>query len=127
MARTKLKDPAIAAIVLAMIAASPFSASAEIKALRCRFDGLEFFITMYDDGSPTRLGTSVGVGDRARVYPDRRTGALVIVEENADSTPITMTTIQPDHAAVHSRHVIGLAGDVVAPQQLQGRCSPSPL
>jgi hypothetical protein len=105
----------------------PSNASAEIKALRCEFDDFKFFITIYSDGSPARLGTSVGIGDRARAFPDTRTGALVVVEVNTDGIPTTFTTIQPDLAAIHSRHLIGPFGEVAAPWQRSGRCSWTPL
>ena len=38
------------------------------------------FITIYDDGSPSRVGVEVGVGTKAKVYLDPPTGATILVE-----------------------------------------------
>jgi hypothetical protein len=97
--------------------------SAEISVLRCQFDGsFSVFITTYSDGTPARIGTGPGIGDRAHAIHDRRTGARVFVEVNTDDIPTTLTTVQPDLKAIHSRHLIGPYGEVAVPSQQRGKC-----
>jgi len=96
---------------------------AEIHALKCIFDNQPIYFTRYSDGTPARVGTSVGVGDKAIAIIDR-SGALVFIETNLDGTPITFTTIEPSLKAVHSRHLLQLNGTVLAPSHQTGRCEP---
>jgi hypothetical protein len=72
-----MKPITLASIAALTVVSLPSIALAEISALSCEFDDFKFFITIYSDGTPARLGTGVGIGDRARIFPDRRTGALV--------------------------------------------------
>jgi hypothetical protein len=118
-----MKAIVAAYVIGSVVTLLPFPAFAKITALRREFNNLNFFITIYDDGSPARLGTSIGIGDRARAYSDTRTGALVVVEVNTDGIPTTITTIQPDRKAFHSRHLIGPFGEVMAPEQRIGQCN----
>src|SRR3954454_11546937 len=90
-----------AAILLGFL---PFPASAEIIVFKCEFPGVPgWHFTIYDDGTPARVGTGPGVGDQGSVVRDKRTGAMVIIEKNGDDFPITFTTISPSGDAVHSR------------------------
>ena len=108
---------------LLLLSLVPVAAAADIAVLRCDFPNLNaLFFTMYSDSTPARIGSGPGVGDRGLVFRDRRTKAMVIIEENGDGIPITFTTIGPDLGAVHSRALIGLDGTVVAPSQEIGRC-----
>ena len=108
------------AVLLTLLCAS--TAQAEITVLRCAFGDFKLFITRYDDGTPARIGTAPGIGDRAQAILDRRTGTWVFVEVNTDAIPVTLTTIQPDMRAIHSRHTIGPLGEVGAPSQQVGKC-----
>lgn len=112
--------------LLGMVLAAS-AAEAEIVVLQCKFESLNFFVTRYSDGSPARIGTTPGLGDRAQAISDHRTGAWVFVEVNTDGIPITLTTVAPDFAAVHSRHTIGPFGEVLAPSQERGKCERVPI
>ena len=57
-------------IFLLIAALMTESAEAKINALRCSFEGFIVYFTFYDDGTPTRVGVSVGIGDRARTVND---------------------------------------------------------
>jgi hypothetical protein len=109
---------------LALCTAIPIKAHAEIVVLRCGFAEMErpIFITKSDDETPSRVGIAPGVGDRAYVSIDPRSGAWTAVEINPNNLPITFTTIQPDLEAVHSRHVLWPDGTVPSPSQQRGRC-----
>jgi hypothetical protein len=107
---------------LAALLTTSVVARAEIVVLECDFATLNMFITIYDDGTPARIGTKPGVGNRASVNRDPRNGAWIAVEVNIDNVPITFTTVQPNMQALHSRHVLGLRGEVVAPSHTGGKC-----
>jgi hypothetical protein len=48
------------------------AALAEVSVLRCEFNGgFSAFFTHYSDGTPARIGTAPGVGDRAHAIHDR--------------------------------------------------------
>lgn len=96
-------------------------AEAEITVFACQFAGFgrePLYITIYDDGAPAR----VGVGSRAQAYFDRLTGSTVVVEFNLDQIPNTLTTINRDGAAVHSRHLLSVPKGWFAPSQTTGNC-----
>lgn len=100
-------------------------ASAEITVFACQFAGFKgatTFITIYDDGSPSRIGVEVGVGDKAKTYFDPPTGATVVVEFNGVGIPDPLTTINQDGKAVHSRHLLWLREGWSVPSQTLGQC-----
>ena len=100
-----------------------FSAVAETKVFECRFIDFAFFITVYDDARPSRIGTGIGIGDQARAYFDELTKAWIVVEFIADGTlPSTLTTILPNGKAWHSRHTMDVLGNVSA-SQMVGICA----
>ena len=101
----------------------PSMAVAEILVFNCNFKELrgDLVITVYDDGSPARIGVEQGVGDRAQPYFDAATGAHIFVELNGVDFPITLTTILKDGTAWHSRHVLGIDG-IVDASQMSGFC-----
>ena len=117
---------AVVGLVVAVLL--PTSAQATITVLRCSFENdFEVYFTFYSDGTPTRVGRSSGIGDRADTKIDKRTGAFVVIELNLEDIPITMTTISPDLSAVHSRQNIDLDGSVFAPSQQRGKCEWVPI
>jgi len=100
-------------------------ASAEITVFACHFAASQAaatFITIYDDGSPSRIGVEVGVGSKAQAYFDRPTGATVVVEFNGAGIPDTLTTINRDGKAVHSRHLLAVPDGLFVPSQTVGQC-----
>jgi hypothetical protein len=103
---------------------SPVAAIADILVFECRFtDGFHFYITIYDDGSPARIGREQGVGDKAQTYFDKVTEAWVIVEFVDDGTlPSTLTTVLRDGIGWHSRHTLATDGTLLASQQ-SGACN----
>jgi hypothetical protein len=111
--------------VLGSLFASVTEANALITVMRCEIRGIEkpMFITEYSDGSPARVGTAAGTGNRADVFRDPRSQAFVVVELNTDFLPDTLTTVQADGRAVHSRHAINVEGKIVAPSQAWGMCT----
>ena len=50
---------------------------AEISVYECAFDNIRFALTIYDDERPARIGEEVGVGDKAQVYFDTVSKALI--------------------------------------------------
>ncbi len=101
------------------------AAFATIKVFDCRFpaDGLSFIVTVYDDGSPARIGREQGIGDKGQAYFDKVTGAWIVVEFTADGTlPLSLTTILKDGVAWHSRHSLTVSGEIWA-SQMSGKCS----
>ncbi len=96
-----------------------------LAALKCNFPGFDepTYFTQYTDGTPARIGTGIGVGDKALTFQDRF-GAIVFIETNMDGTPISLTTIEPTLRAIHSSHSITFDGRVPAPSQVSGRCEP---
>jgi hypothetical protein len=90
----------------------------------CTIEGMRgpLVITIYDDGTPARIGVASGVGDMATIHVDRRSGVIVAVETNIDGIPITMTTINRDGKAIHSRQLIDRDG-WFAPSQSSGTCT----
>jgi hypothetical protein len=96
---------------------------AEIHVFRCLFDNQLIYFTRYTDGTPARVGTGIGVGDKAIAFEDR-SGALVFIETNIDGTPITFTSIEPSLKAVNSRHILQSNGTVLAPSHRSGGCEP---
>jgi hypothetical protein len=106
----------------------PLAADAKITAQQCSFENLkELYFTFYSDGTPTRVGTSVGIGNRATAIVDGISGAVVVIEVNTDKIPITLTTISPDMSAVHSRQLLSTDGSIGAPSQGRGKCVPVPI
>lgn len=97
-------------------------ASAEITVFTCHFSTMRAIITIYDDGSPSRIGVEVGVGDKAKAYFDPPTGATVVVEFNGVDLPVTLTTINRDGKAVHSRHLLAIPEGWFLPSQTIGQC-----
>lgn len=74
-------------------------AIAAVVVFDCKFPAVSFFVTVYDDGSPARVGIAQGVGDKAQGYFDKLTAAWIIVEFVADGAlPSTLTTILKDGA-----------------------------
>lgn len=101
-----------------LIAFQAHVAVAAVLVFDCEFPGFSFFVTVYDDGSPARIGREQGVGDKARPYFDKLTGAWIIVEFIADGTiPSTLTTILKDGVTWHSRHTLDALGTLIASQQ----------
>ena len=101
----------------------PSTCLADIHVLRCKFGDLQVYFTRYTDGTPSRIGTAIGVGDKALTFQDRF-GALIFIETNTDGTPVTFTTIETNLNAVHSRHLLRHDGRVLEPSQRSGRCEP---
>lgn len=122
-----MKFPTLPSILAGTIAGACASTTclAEIHVLRCMFDKMNqwVYFTRYSDGTPTRVGIGIGVGDKALTFHDR-TGALIFIETNVDGTPISFTTIEPTLRAFHSRHTVQLDGTVLAPSHSSGRCEP---
>ena len=79
-------------------------------------------VTIYDDGSPARIGREQGIGDKASPYFDAATGAYIFVEFNGVGLPSSLTTVLKDGTAWHSRHTLFIGGDLVA-SQMRGKCS----
>jgi hypothetical protein len=79
-------------------------------------------ITIYDDGSPSRIGVEAGVGNKAQAYFDPPTGATVVVEFNGVGLPDTLTTINRDGKAIHSRHLLTVPEGWFLPSQVVGQC-----
>jgi hypothetical protein len=103
-------------------------AIAEITILKCGFSNLpEVYFTIYDDGTPVRIGVGPGVGSRGLLFRDPRNKTIVIIEENLDGIPDTFTTITGDMTAVHSRALLSLDGSVSSPTQGIGRCQVMPI
>jgi len=112
----------------AICTAGARQAVAAISVLACQFTGVgrdPMYVTIYDDGSPARIGGGVGVGSRALIYFDGLTGATVVVELNLDGIPITLTTVNRGGDAVHSRHVLSVPEGVRVPSQTLGQCEQS--
>ena len=116
------------AIFLLITTFLPATAEAKITAQRCSFETLkDVYFTFYSDGAPTRVGTSIGIGNRATTIVDKLSGAVVIIEVNTDNIPVTLTTISPDMNAIHSRHLLAWDGSTIAPSQGRGNCMPVPV
>lgn len=101
------------------------SAYAATTVFDCNFPSKQFYfiVTVYDDGSPDRIGREQGIGDKAQAYFDPVTGAWIVVEFIADGTlPSTLTTILRDGKAWHSRHTMDSLGNIV-PSQMPGTCA----
>jgi hypothetical protein len=93
-------------------------ANAAVVVFNCEFPGTSFFVTVYDDGSPARIGREQGVGDKGQAYFDKLTGAWIIVEFVAGGTlPSTLTTILKDGTTWHSRHTLDIMGNLMASQE----------
>jgi hypothetical protein len=119
------KRPLIVLACLICGLTSAGAASAEVTVLTCKFpkfDEAAIFITIYDDGSPSRIGVEVGVGNKAQAYFDPPTGATVVVELNTAGLPSTLTTINGDGKAVHSRHLLSVPKGWFLPSQYIGQC-----
>ena len=101
----------------------PAPALADITVLKCDFSNTKgLYFTIYDDGTPARIGVGPGVGDKGLVFRDPRNRTIVIVEQNLDGVPGTFTTITANMDAVHSRAWINLDGSISAPSQGVGQC-----
>ena len=110
-------------------ASSPGIALGDISAVKClgaiKAKGggpFEFFVTIYSDGTPTRIGTAIGVGGKAQTWFDKPTGATVVLEFNTDGIPDTLTTISQDLTFIHSRHLLAIPVGALVPQQITGKC-----
>jgi hypothetical protein len=101
----------------------PSTCLADIHVLQCKFGAMQVYFTRYTDGTPSRIGTAIGVGNKALTFRDRF-GALIFIETNTAGTPDTFTTIEPSLKAVHSRHLLTPDGRVLVPSQTLGRCEP---
>ncbi len=110
-------------LLIAIGTCSSTNCLADIHVLRCMFENQWIFFTRYTDGTPARVGTGIGVGDKALTFRDR-SGALIFIETNMDGTPITFTTIEPSLKAFHSRHLLQIDGKVLAPSHWSGQCEP---
>jgi hypothetical protein len=111
-----------------IVLASTNVSSAAIVAFECKFRGSSepTIFTWYDDGTPARVGTATGIGNKALVFRDKF-GAWIFVEVNMDGSPITLSTIQDNLEVIHSRHLLEMDGTVLAPLQIKGRCIKLPL
>jgi hypothetical protein len=117
-------------IIAALLAGAGTSAPAlagqhEADVLHCTFkDGFQFFIATAGDNS-ARIGVQPGIGDKGvTVYDPANNRARVVIEFNGVDMPVTMTSIQGDGVAVHSRQSIGIDGKLIAPSQQTGQCDP---
>ena len=110
----------LSTIILASLFVST-NCLAEILAFKCAFGGQQIYFTRYSDGTSARVGTQVGVGDKA-VVSEHKSGALIFLETNMDGIPVTLTTIEPTMKAVHSRQLLLPDGRVLAPSQQTGSC-----
>ncbi len=112
------------ALVVAALVTSP--ANAKIFGFLCDEEQATFrgglYITIYDDGSPARIGVEWGIGSKALVYNDPMNDGWVVVELNGIGLPQTLTTIMPDGRAIHSRHSTDLSGTVIGPSQTEISC-----
>ena len=112
----------LGAAILAVFLGSP--ALATIQVFECSFpkEKFEFVITIYDDGSPVRIGVETGVGNRGVFFRDEPTGAVSVVEFiDQGRFPSTLTTILADGQAVHSRHSLSLDA-LILESQMRGSC-----
>jgi len=107
-----------------LFASASKNVAAEIIVHSCRLPGFDtpLVVTIYDDGTPSRVGVEVGVGSRASTYFDPPTGATMVVEFNGGNVPITLTTINRDGQAVHSRHLVIIPKGWFSPTQTIGQC-----
>jgi len=115
---SNLKNVAAVIVVIVLVVARPVLA--ETFGFLCEPSSIH--VTIYDDGTPTRVGPNWGVGSKAIAYPDPKSGAWVIVELNTDGLTDTPTSIMPDGRTVHSRHLIDVFGQVLAPSQREMNC-----
>ena len=108
-----------------IVALSVGNAAAEVVVHTCRLSIFDkpLIVTIYDDGSPSRIGNEVGVGSRAFTHFDPPTGATVVVEFNGGDVPTTLTTINSDGRVVHSRHLVGISSGWFHPSQTTGQCT----
>jgi hypothetical protein len=114
-------------IAATVIVAFPFPVLAEIIVLKCDFADMPIYFTIYDDGTPVRVGVGPGVGGRAQLFRNPRNRTIVIVEQNLDGIPVTFTTITGSLEAVHSRALIDITGEIVSPSQSAGQCKNMPV
>ena len=90
--------------------------------LHCTFPNVQFYISTTDDNQ-SRLGVQPGIGDKGvTIFDPANNGARVVVEFNTVGMPDTLTSIQKDGTAVHSRQIIDVSGTLVAPSQRLGKC-----
>ncbi len=108
------------ALVAVALVTSP--AHAKIFGFRCDEEQMVLYITVYDDGTPNRIGVEWGIGSKALVYNDPMNDGWVVVELNGIGLPQTLTTIMPDGRAIHSRHSTDLSGTVIGPSQTEISC-----
>jgi hypothetical protein len=113
----------ILSAALVALASQPPEAHAAADILHCTFSGgFNFYISTTDDNQ-SRLGVQPGIGDKGvTIFDPANNGARVVVEYNGVGMPITMTSIQKDGSAVHSRQIIDVSGTLVAPSQQMGKC-----
>ncbi len=98
-------------------------AFAEIKVYECNFKSVgQLVFTLYSDGTSARVGVKSGVGNKALNFYDQISKAISFVETNTDGFPITFTTINREMKASHSRQLISLSGDIIAPSRTDGTC-----
>jgi hypothetical protein len=78
----------------------PSIAAAGIAVFDCSFPNFSsIVVTVFDDGSPARIGREQGVGDKAFVHFDSNTWAYIFVEFFAGGLPFTLTTVLKDGTA----------------------------
>ena len=94
------------------------------KIFKCVFDSnFEFFIAANPDATSGKIGERVGYGNPVSGGFDVLTGAYVFVEyADGGKLPITLTTIDRNGDAVHSRHSITSPGEILA-SQMKGKCT----
>ena len=106
----------------ALMAAGLMAPAKAADILHCTFPSVQFYISTTDDNQ-SRLGVQPGIGDKGvTIFDPAKNGARVVVELNAVGMPDTMTTIEKDGTAVHSRQIINVRRELVAPSQQMGKC-----
>lgn len=113
----------LAAVAALSLAGQSPEAHAAADILHCTFPGgFNFYISTTDDNQ-SRLGVQPGIGDKGvTIFDPANNGARVVVEYNGVGMPDTLTSIQKDGVAVHSRQIIDISGTLVAPSQQMGKC-----
>lgn len=111
----------LATLLLITLCSAPSQAG--VVVFQCTFkDSFQFYVTIYDDGSPARIGMEQGVGSKAQPFFDKATGAWILVEFMSDGRlPSTLTTILEDGTVWHSRHTLSIGGTIL-PSQQEGKC-----
>ncbi|AZQ66793.1 hypothetical protein EF888_06345 [Silicimonas algicola] len=109
------------ASLVAFVGSPTFAA---IQVFKCSFpkEKFEFFITIYDDGAPVRIGVDTGVGNQGVSFVDELTGAISVIDFiDKGRFPSALTTILPQGDAVHSRHSLSVDA-LMLESQMRGTC-----